>query len=122
MITGIPATQMSPAEVAARVATVKHWYHRVPVGHGILTPGVNDCATVLGMMDLPSDLTGKRVLDIGARDGFFSFECERRGAEVVAIDYEPAEQTGFNVLRDLVGSKLSLIRANVYDLTPEAFG
>lgn len=29
---------------------------------------------------------GKRVLDVGPANGFFSFEMEKRGAEVVAID------------------------------------
>jgi tRNA (mo5U34)-methyltransferase len=38
-------------------------------------------------LDLP-DLEGKSVLDIGAWDGFFSFECERRGASrVTALEY-----------------------------------
>jgi tRNA (mo5U34)-methyltransferase len=27
------------------------------------------------------DFRGKRVVDIGCRDGLFSFEAERRGAE-----------------------------------------
>ena len=40
---------------------------------------------------------GKRVLDIGAWDGWFSFEMERRGAEVVAIDTIHAD------FRDLEG-------------------
>jgi len=36
---------------------------------------------------MPADLTGKTVLDVGARDGYFSFEAERRGASrVLAID------------------------------------
>jgi len=34
----------------------------------------------LSHFGLPSDLRGKRVLDIGAWDGWFSFECERRGS------------------------------------------
>ena len=37
---------------------------------------------------MPDDLTGWSVLDIGAWDGFFSFEAERRGASrVVALDH-----------------------------------
>ena len=32
------------------------------------------------------DFTGKKVLDVGPANGFFSFEMERRGANVVAID------------------------------------
>src|SRR5438270_11281842 len=32
------------------------------------------------------DFTGKRILDVGPANGFFSFEMEERGAEVVALD------------------------------------
>ncbi len=32
------------------------------------------------------DFKGKRVLDVGPANGFFSFEMERRGAEVTALD------------------------------------
>src|SRR5256885_14814317 len=37
---------------------------------------------------IPQDLTGKRVLDIGPWDGWFSFEAERRGASVTSVDRE----------------------------------
>jgi tRNA (mo5U34)-methyltransferase len=38
---------------------------------------------------MPSDLTGKTVLDIGCNAGFYSIEMKRRGAErVVAIDHD----------------------------------
>jgi tRNA (mo5U34)-methyltransferase len=78
---------------------------------------------ILATLDLPDDLSGKRVLDIGARDGFFSFECERRGAdEVIAIDYLDPSETGFPIARELVGSKVEMQQCNVYDLTPEDFG
>jgi tRNA (mo5U34)-methyltransferase len=40
----------------------------------------------LAQFPIPPDLTGKRVLTIGAWDGFFSFELEKRGTEVVAVD------------------------------------
>jgi len=32
------------------------------------------------------DFTGKRVLDVGAANGFLTFEMERRGADVVSFD------------------------------------
>src|SRR6266481_6191545 len=35
---------------------------------------------------IPDDLRGKRVLDVGASDGWFSFEMERRGAHVIALE------------------------------------
>ena len=39
---------------------------------------------------LPSDLTGKRVLDAGCGAGQMTEELARRGAEVVAVDISPS--------------------------------
>jgi SAM-dependent methyltransferase len=38
------------------------------------------------------DFRGKRALDVGPANGFFSFEMERRGAEVTALDLGPEGQ------------------------------
>ncbi len=41
----------------------------------------------LRLLGIPEDLTGWSVLDVGAWHGYFSFECERRGADrVLAVD------------------------------------
>ena len=48
-------------------------------GQWDLRPGVD---SYLG----PTDFDGLRVLEIGAANGFVTFELERRGAEVVAVD------------------------------------
>ena len=41
----------------------------------------------LRLLQIPDDLTGWTVLDLGAWHGYFSFECERRGADrVLAVD------------------------------------
>jgi tRNA (mo5U34)-methyltransferase len=110
-------------EARRLIASHEHWYHRIEVAPGVVTPGVNDSQMILDALDLPADLSGKRVLDIGARDGFFSFECERRGAsEVVAIDYLTPEETGFPIARELVGAQVDLRQANVYDLDPAEYG
>jgi tRNA (mo5U34)-methyltransferase len=108
--------------VVAAVASVPYWYHRIEVAPGVVTPGVNNCQSVLDVMGLPASLAGMRVLDLGARDGFFSFECERRGAEVVALDYIAGGRTGFDVARDLLGSKLQMLHENAYNVTPEKHG
>lgn len=44
-------------------------------------------ATLLGA--LPSDLSGRRILDAGCGTGALAVEAARRGAEVVAIDISP---------------------------------
>jgi tRNA (mo5U34)-methyltransferase len=110
-------------EAQRLIAAHEHWYHRIEVAPGVMTPGVNDSQMILDALELPERLDGIRVLDIGARDGFFSFECERRGAaEVVAIDYLTPEETGFPIARELVGSQVELRQTNVYDLSPDDFG
>ena len=56
--------------------------------NGVVTKGVDNTAFRLARHRLPGSLAGQSVLDIGAWDGFFSFEAERRGASrVVAADH-----------------------------------
>jgi tRNA (mo5U34)-methyltransferase len=109
-------------EARRMVAAHEHWYHQITLMPGLVTPGINDSQQILDALRLPESLDGLRVLDVGARDGFFSFECERRGAEVVAIDYMPPEATGFPIAKELVGSRVEMLQRNVYDLSPEEFG
>jgi tRNA (mo5U34)-methyltransferase len=105
------------------IESVPHWYHEFEFAPGIITPGARDSRGLLNALRLPQDMSGLRVLDIGARDGFFSFECERRGAaEIVAIDYVPAEKTGFLVAREILGSKLNLKHENIYNLNVSNYG
>src|SRR5690606_26765214 len=88
------------------------WFHRIDLGGGVVTPGLDDTATKLRQVRLPEDLTGKSVLDVGAWDGFFSFEAERRGASrVVALDgvvWKAPEigRRGFDYARRALGSRV----------------
>jgi SAM-dependent methyltransferase len=113
---------VTDADARAMVAAYPRWYHRIEVRPGLVTPGVNDSPQQLQMLQLPTDCSGIRALDIGARDGFFSFELERRGADVLAVDYMPAERTGFPVAAQLLGSRVAFRQANIYELTPEDLG
>ncbi|MCT7996725.1 glycosyltransferase [Laspinema olomoucense] len=68
-----------------RVASFPFWYHKIELPGGIVTPG--DHPQNAEMYGVPEDLSGKRVLDVGAWDGYWTFEALKRGArEVVAID------------------------------------
>jgi tRNA (mo5U34)-methyltransferase len=76
---------MTPDEIRRRVAEIPWWYHKIDLGNGIVTPGwapINADA-----YHVPADLTGKYVLDVGAWDGYWTFEALKRGArQVIAID------------------------------------
>jgi tRNA (mo5U34)-methyltransferase len=68
------------------------WYHTLDLGNGVITEGMFDHRGYESDYGLPSDLTGKRCLDVGTMDGFWAFAMERRGAaEVVAVDLEDPE-------------------------------
>ena len=116
---------LSPKEIQARVDTFQRWYHRIELAPGVVTPGTNvatDSLEILDELGLPEDCTGLDVLDIGCRDGFFSFEAERRGGRVTAIDYEPAEATGFPIASEVLSSKVVFHHLDFYNLDPDVHG
>jgi tRNA (mo5U34)-methyltransferase len=112
---------LSRDEVRALVDAVPRWHHTMRFPHGIVSPGAYDPQFLTGLLELP-ELRGKRVLDVGTRDGFFAFECERRGAEVVALDHSDLELTGFGAARRIYESRVEYVQANVYDLTADRLG
>lgn len=76
---------MTEQEVRDGVAA-RQWFHNIQLPYGIVTPGTRE-PDAWQSYKLPERLDGKRVLDIGAWDGGFSFEAERRGAKsVTAMD------------------------------------
>ena len=106
-----------------------NWYHTLDLGHGIRTPGVDDTPRKLETLHMPDDLQGQSVLDVGAWDGFFSFEAERRGArDVLATDSFCwsgegwGSKEGFDLARQMVDSKVRDKEISVDDLSPQTVG
>ena len=118
------AANTSP--LAQQVAAHSGWFHRIDIGDGIVTPGIDDSPEKLKHFQLPQRMDGLTVLDIGAWDGFFSFECERRGAKrVVAADWycwQGVGKQGFEIARAALRSKVEDVELKVEDLTPQALG
>ncbi len=85
---------------------------------GFTTSGKKNVADVLDRLAFPSDLGGKRVLEIAPWNGFFSFECVRRGArEVVALGPDDPAKTGFLRSMNLLEiENIKYIRDSVYNL------
>jgi tRNA (mo5U34)-methyltransferase len=101
----------------------RQWFHRIELAPGVFTPGVEDTPRKAELIQFPAALHGKTVLDIGAYDGYFSFEAERRGASyVLAYDHLPPDQSGFNLAREVLESKVEHRVGSVYELSPETVG
>lgn len=67
----------------------KGWYHSFEFPDGTVIDGYMPLAVQkerYARYPIPDDLHGMRLLDIGAWDGWFSFEAERHGARTMAID------------------------------------
>jgi tRNA (mo5U34)-methyltransferase len=116
------------AALRDRVAAIR-WFHSIELAPGLITPGADRTAERLDILELPADLSGKTVLDIGAWDGFFSFEAERRGAaRVVAADSFAwsganwSTKEGFELAREALGSSVEDVDIDVMDLSPGAVG
>ena len=65
---------MTPAEIQRRVDGFPFWYHRIALPGGVVTPGFSPLN--VKAYGVPEDLSGKRVLDVGAWDGYWSFYAE----------------------------------------------
>jgi tRNA (mo5U34)-methyltransferase len=114
------------------------WYHTLDLP-GYTTTGLFDMRQYVGKYGLPGSLEGKRVLEVGTWDGFWAFEFEKRGAEVVAIDLDdendldwpPRRRTpdptlvrgsGFRLAKEMLDSKVERVVKSIYHATPEELG
>lgn len=121
----------------------RQWYHSFELEPGVVTPGWFDLRQDVGKIPFP-DLTGRRCLDVGTFDGFWAFEMEKRGGEVVAIDVNdpmgwdwPAGSkddvveainerkrggSGFEFMAKRFSSNVERRELSVYDLNREDIG
>ena len=126
---------MDPETLRARIKEIGYWYHRVELPGGVVTPGVQPLHPPT--YRVPKDLTGLRVLDVGAWDGYWTFEALKRGArEAVAIDdfsdylgrLKPEQRhawKSFDLCRDALGyaeDRCKRIEISVYDITEAQLG
>jgi SAM-dependent methyltransferase len=116
------------------------WYHTIEIVPGLTTKGWFDLRDHVRHYRLREDMTGMRVLDIGTWDGFWAFEMERRGADVVALDVDHEREydwpprrrpkelkgldrgAGFRLVKEICGSKVERVQCNIYDIDPEKLG
>ncbi|MDX6672559.1 MAG: tRNA (mo5U34)-methyltransferase [Solirubrobacteraceae bacterium] len=123
-----------------RRARERRWYHTLELAPDLVTEGWFDLRPYVPRYGLPERMDGMRALEVGTWDGFWAFEMERRGAEVVALDLdaegdldwpprrrpespnpEPRGE-GFRLAREILGSGVERVNRSIYHATPEDLG
>jgi len=119
---------VNPEELRRQVSAIR-WYHTIDFGNGIVSQGIDDSPYRLSRIGLPASLKDRTVLDVGAWDGFFSFEAERRGAaRVLATDYYSwfgggwGTKEGFDLARQALNSRVQDMAVDVMDLSQQEIG
>jgi tRNA (mo5U34)-methyltransferase len=66
---------------------------------------------------VPSDLTGRTVLDIGCNAGFYAIEMKRRGADrVVGVDFDERYLAQARFAAEVSGQEIEFRKLSVYDV------
>jgi tRNA (mo5U34)-methyltransferase len=116
------------------------WYHTLELAPGHVTEGMFDLRPYVHRYGLPERMEGMRALEVGTWDGFWAFEMERRGAEVVALDLDDERELdwpprrrpetfpegrrgdGFRLAKEILGSSVERVNCGIYRALPEDLG
>jgi tRNA (mo5U34)-methyltransferase len=110
-------------DLARRLVHGKRWHHDFEIIPGVRTHGSYNPAGLWQELELPEDMRGLSLLDVGASSGYFSFEARRRGARVVAFDVRHKDNSGFGLAQYINGlTDIEHHQLNILEVQPGAFG
>ena len=113
---------MTRDEIRTRAEALGPWFHNMNLG-GVQTAPEHflgdypACKWDRFQHAIPTDLTGKTVLDIGCNAGFYSMEMKRRGADrVLAIDFDEDYLAQARLAAGIHGLDIEFEQMSVYDV------
>jgi tRNA (mo5U34)-methyltransferase len=110
---------MVATDLARRLIAGKSWHHDFEIIPGVRTHGSYNPAGLLQELELPLDMQGMSLADVGASNGYFSFEARKRGARVVAFDVRHKDNSGFALAQYINGlTDIEHHQINILDLNP----
>jgi tRNA (mo5U34)-methyltransferase len=114
---------MLDQELARELIREKSWHHDFEIIPGVPTNGAYDPTGLWNELQLPLDMRGLSLADVGASNGYFSFEAFKRGARVVAFDFRHKDNSGFGLAQHINGySDIEHHHINVLELSADRFG
>ncbi|HWF07624.1 MAG TPA: TIGR04290 family methyltransferase [Bryobacteraceae bacterium] len=109
-------------QIARRIGELGHWFQNMNLAGIETAPDhfLGDYPAVKWgrfAHALPTDLTGKTVLDIGCNAGFYSLEMKKRGASrVLGIDSDPAYLAQARFAAETTGLEIEFRQLSIYDI------
>ncbi len=111
-----------PSELSRQIQSLGDWFHNLDL-HGVHTAPnhfLGDFPNIKWTKvrdEIPSNLDGATVLDIGCNAGFYSIEMKRRGAtRVLGIDIDDRYLNQARFAARTLDLKIEFQRCSVYDL------
>jgi tRNA (mo5U34)-methyltransferase len=117
-----PLLEHDLVNLERQIRDLGDWFHNIDLGGIQTAPGhfLGDyprCKYQAFAHAIPSDLTGKTVLDIGCNGGFYSLEMKRRGAtRVVGVDHDERYLAQARFAAEISGFDIEFRQMSVYDV------
>lgn len=110
-------------EIALQLINGREWHHEFEIIPGVRTRGTFNPQGLWRKLQLPEDLSGLSLADIGASNGYFSFVARQHGARVVAFDFRHKDNSGFGLAQYINGlADIEHHQVNVLDISAEQYG
>jgi len=117
-----PRANLDKDELERRIQELGDWFHNLDL-HGVSTAPnhfLGDFPQVKWKRiaeQIPRDLSGATVLDIGCNAGFHSMELKRRGAaRVLGVDVDERYLNQARFAADVLGLDIEFAKYSVYDV------
>jgi len=114
--------RMSVQEIRKTVEALGPWFHNIELA-GVETAPDHFLGNYPAVKwrrfagEIPADLSGRSVLDIGCNAGFYSIEMKRRGAErVVGIDFDDDYLAQARFAAEVAEAEIEFRQLSVYDV------
>lgn len=113
---------LSTADIRKRAEELRPWFHNMELGGVQTAPEhfLGDYPTIKWRKfapAIPTDLSGRSVLDIGCNGGFYSMEMKRRGAaRVLGVDSDEAYLAQARFAAEVSGLDIEFRALSVYDV------
>ena len=105
------------------------WNHNIALRYGVYTAACGEYYPAhrgvrrVVRDRLGSDLSGRRIVDIGCLEGYFSIECALQGAEVLGIDGKLLNLRKCEFVRSVLGvERATFVLGDAMKVTRESYG